>query len=46
MYSNVDADADANADVDADAEMPMSSFPNRLFILFFNSMMITFTYFE
>ena len=46
MYSNVDADADANAVVNVDAEMPMPRFPNRLFILFFNSMMTTFTYFE
>ena len=46
MYLNVDANADANAAVDVDAEMPMPRFPNRLFILFFNSVMITFTYFE
>ena len=46
MYSNADADADVNADAGADAEMSMLRFPNSLFILFFYSMMIKFTYFE
>ena len=46
MYSNADANADVNANADADAEMSMPRFPNSLFILFFYSMMIKFTYFE
>ena len=46
MYSNADANADVNADADADAEMSMLIFSNSLFILFFYSMMIKFTYFE
>ena len=46
MYSNADANADVNADADADAKMSMPRFPNSLFILFFYSMMIKFTYFE